>query len=83
VPSACDEIVLGSSSWRHTLRLRSKYNLDEEDTDLGIVTALMAFLADHVMGIVATSRRNYLTEFNRYLDEQQLTERRKPRSTPA
>jgi hypothetical protein len=82
-PSDRDEIVPGSPSWRHTLGIRSKYNLDEEDTALGIVTTLMALLADHVMGIVATTRRNYLTEFNTYLDEQQLTERPKPRSTPA
>ena len=77
------EIVLESRSCRHTLAIESTYDLDEEGTDLTIVAALMAFLADHVMGAVATTRQNYLAEFNRYLDEQQLTERSKPRSTPA
>ena len=43
----------------------------------------MAILADHVMGVVATTPRNYLTEFNRYLDKQQSTEHSKPGSTPA
>jgi len=47
------------------------------------VSALFALLADHVLGVVATARRSYLIEFNRYLDEQQLTDPSKPRSTPA
>ena len=51
--------------------------------DLTIVSALFALLADHVLGVVATARRSYLIEFNRYLDEQQLTDPSKPRSTPA
>jgi hypothetical protein len=45
-----------------------RQNLREEDTDLTIMTALMALLADHVMGLVASTRRNYLAEFNDYLD---------------
>ena len=28
----------------------------------------MALFADHVMGLVASTRRAYLTEFNDYLD---------------
>jgi hypothetical protein len=43
----------------------------------------MSLFADHVMGLVATTRRSYLTEFNRYLDEPQPTERPRPRRTPA
>ena len=83
-PSARDEIVLGSSSWRHTLGTRSKYNLNEEDTDLGIVATLMALLADHVMGIVATTRRSYLTEFNRLFNHyyfRSIAERSNPTET--
>jgi hypothetical protein len=59
------------------------YNLDEEGTHLTILTVLMSLFADHVMGLVATTRRSYLTEFNRYLDEPQRTERPRPRRTPA
>ena len=35
---------------------------------MAIIRALLAFLADRVMGSVATSRQTYLTEFSRYLD---------------
>lgn len=59
------------------------YDLNEEGTDLTILTALMALLADHVIGLAARNRRSYLTEFNRYLDERQATERPKTRRTPA
>lgn len=81
-----DEIVHGSSSCRHTLGLASQGTLPERGKggkDLTIVSALFALLADHVLGVVATARRSYLIEFNRYLDEQQLTDPSKPRSTPA
>jgi hypothetical protein len=33
-----------------------------------IVTALMAVFADHVMGLVASTRRQYLVEFTEYLE---------------
>jgi hypothetical protein len=40
-----------------------------------IVTALMALFADHVMGVVASTRRSYLVEFNEYLDGRALKPR--------
>ena len=47
------------------------------------MAAVMAFLADHVMGVVASTRRNYLAEFNEYLDERGLKQRPRARRTPA
>ena len=35
---------------------------------MAIIRALLAFLADHVMNSVATSRQTYLAEFGHYLD---------------
>jgi hypothetical protein len=48
-----------------------------------IISALMALLADHVMDVVASTRRKYLAEFNEYLDERGLNQRPGPRRTPA
>ena len=48
-----------------------------------IIAALLGFLADHVMGVVATTRRNYLAEFNEYLDERGVKPPVSPRRTPA
>ena len=59
------------------------YDLTGEDTDLTILTAVMALLADHVIGLAATSRRSYLAEFNLYLDGPPEKERPKTRRTPA
>jgi hypothetical protein len=47
------------------------------------MAAVMALLADHVMGVVASTRRNYLAEFNEYLDERGLKQRPRSRRTPA
>ena len=58
------------------------YDLTGEGTDLTILTVVMSVLADHVMGLVAASRRNYLVEFDRYLDERRRTERPTTRRTP-
>lgn len=58
-------------------------NLKEEGTDVTIMTALMAFLADHVMGLVASTRREYLTEFNDYLDAHGLEQPPRSPKTPA
>jgi hypothetical protein len=35
-----------------------------------IISALIALLTDHVMDSVAATRRAYLVELNRYLDDQ-------------
>lgn len=48
-----------------------------------IVAALMALFADHVFGLVASSRRNYLVEFNDYLDGRGLRPRPTVRTTRA
>jgi hypothetical protein len=45
----------------------SRGNPGEEGTNLTIVAALMALFADHVFGLVASGRGNYLVEFNDYL----------------
>jgi hypothetical protein len=47
------------------------------------MAALMAFLADHVMGVVASTRRDYLAEFNEYLDGRGPKQRPRARRTPA
>jgi hypothetical protein len=47
------------------------------------MTALMAFLADHVMDLVASTRRQYLAEFNDYLDGRGPKHRPRSRRTPA
>jgi hypothetical protein len=47
------------------------------------MTALMALFADHVMGLVASTRRNYLAEFNDYLDGRALNQRPRSRTTRA
>ena len=47
------------------------------------MTALMALLADHVMGLVASTRRSYLAEFNDYLDGRVLKQRPSSRTTRA
>jgi hypothetical protein len=57
-------------------------SLRGEGTDLTIITALMALLADRVMGLVASTHRNYLAEFNDYLDDRGLKQR-PSRRTPA
>jgi len=43
----------------------------------------MALLADHVMGLVASTRRSYLAEFNDYLDGRVLKQRPSSRTTRA
>jgi hypothetical protein len=45
------------------------------------MTTLMALLADHVMGLVASTRRNYLAEFNDYLDGRGPKQRPSRRTT--
>jgi hypothetical protein len=78
------EIVRVSSSWCHTLAISSsRGNRGEEGTTLMIVAALMALFADHVFGLVASSRRNYLVEFNDYLDGRGLRPRPTVRTTRA
>jgi hypothetical protein len=47
------------------------------------MAVVMAFLADHVMGVVASTRRNYLVEFDEYLEERGLKQRPRARRTPA
>jgi hypothetical protein len=43
----------------------------------------MALFADHVMGLVASTRRNYLVEFNDYLDGCRVKDRPRSRTTRA
>jgi len=43
----------------------------------------MTFLADHVTGVVASTRRNYLTEFNDYFADRGMKQRPGPCRTPA
>jgi hypothetical protein len=47
------------------------------------MSVLMALLADHVMGLVASTRRSYLAEFNEYLDGRGPKHDPRPRRTPA
>jgi hypothetical protein len=46
------------------------------------MAAVLAFIADHVMGMVASTRRNYLAEFNEYLDDRGLQPPRRTRRRP-
>ena len=47
------------------------------------MSALMALFADHVMGLVASTRRSYLAEFNDYLDGRGVKHRPRSRTTRA
>lgn len=73
-------IAVGPS---YAVRIVVRFDVSEEDADLTILSAVMAVLADHVLGLVATTRRSYLVEFNRYLDERHVTDRPRVRKTSA
>jgi hypothetical protein len=61
--------------------VRSVEISEEEGMNLTIFSVLIALFADHVMGSVAATRRAYLTELNRYLDDQGSAERPTRRRT--
>jgi hypothetical protein len=48
-----------------------------------IMLALMALLADHVMGLAATSHREFLVEVDRHLARPRLGARRRVGRLPA
>ena len=57
-------------------------DLRAEEAGVTIMAAVLAFIADHVMGMVASTRRNYLAEFNEYLDDLGVQPPRRTRRRP-
>lgn len=78
-PPPCEK-AYGTPSSRHTLSVASK-SAKRRDTNLTILSALIALLTDHVMDSVAATRRAYLAELDRYLDEQGFAQRPPRRRT--
>ena len=78
-PPRCEK-AYGTPSLRHTLFLATK-SAKRRDTNLTIISALIALLTDHVMHSVAATRRDYLAELDRYLDEQGFAQRPPRRRT--